>query len=75
MAGQAGSDQDQVTYRTYDDRPVSKALIDRSLRELDVRERRRRQWQRARTWLLTAVILVVLLAAAGALIWWRISTF
>jgi len=74
MSRQTRSERDQITYRTYDDRAVTRALIERTLEELEVRERRRRLWLQARTWAFTALIIILLLAVSIGIIWWRLTT-
>jgi hypothetical protein len=74
MSGQAPSDRDQITYLTYDDRAVSQAAIDRALRDVESRERRRQRLLVIRTWVLAVVLILVLLAICTALLWWRLTT-
>lgn len=73
MSRYTRSDRDQITYRAYDGRAVSGELIDRVLRELEARERRRERWRQVRSWAVIALVIIVLVAVAGAVIWWRLS--
>ena len=73
MSRYTRSERDQITYRAYDGRAVSGELIDRVLRELEARERRRERWRQIRTWASIGLIALVLLAAAAAIIWWRLT--
>jgi hypothetical protein len=66
------SDRDQMVYRTYDDRLVTRSTIDLALKALDQGERRRERLQRVRMWALTLLIVVALLAASG-LVWLRLT--
>jgi hypothetical protein len=74
MSGSTRSDRDQVTYKTYDDRPVSREAIYRALRDLEVRQRRRERLARFRAWSLIVVAVLVVLALCTALIWWWATT-
>lgn len=73
MTRQTRSDQDQITYRTYDDRAITRALIDRTLQELDLRQRRQHRWQLVRTYALTALVVLLILAVSVGVIWWRLT--
>lgn len=74
MTRQTRSDHDQITYRTYDDRAITRALIERTLQELDVRQRRHERWQHIRTYALTALVVLLLVAVSVGVIWWRLIT-
>jgi hypothetical protein len=69
MSGSTRSDRDQVTYKTYDDRDVSREAIRRALRDLEVRRRRRERLAQLRTWAFVALAVLIVLAVAAALIW------
>lgn len=73
MSTQPQSDRDQVTYRTYDDRSISRAAIRKVLAELDNRERRMERARRFRSWFLAALVSLVLLVAFAILLW-RLAT-
>lgn len=75
MARDMQSQKHQVTYRTYDNRAISRDAIEEALRSLEARQRNRERWERAKGWVVAGIVLAVLIAVFLALIWWRLSTW
>lgn len=73
MSTQPQSDRDQITYRTYDNRAVTRSTIERAFARAESRARWHARRQTARTFLLAAVMVAVLLAAFAILVW-RLAT-
>lgn len=69
MSGSTRSDRDQVTYKTYDDRDVTREAIHRALRDLEVRRRRRERLAQLRTWVFVALAVLIVLAVVIVLVW------
>ena len=75
MARDMQSQKHQVTYRTYDNRAISRDAIEEALRSLEARQRNRERWERAKGWVVAGIVLAVLIAVFLAMIWWRLSTW
>ena len=73
MARDTQRDQDQATYRTYDNRVITRSMIERALQSTEgetLADHERRQ--RLRLWLVTAVIVIIVMVAFTAMIIWRL---
>ena len=69
MSGHTQSDRDQVTYRMYDDREVSREAIDRAVRTLEAQRRRQERLLQLRSWALVGLIVLIVAIACAALVW------
>jgi hypothetical protein len=72
MSGSTRSDRDQIIYRAYDGRVISRQTIDLALETIEARERRRAQMQQIRSWVLVTLLVIAVIGASVAVIWWRL---
>jgi len=75
LARDTQSEKDHVTYRTYDNRAVTRDMIEGAFRTLEARRRSQERWANVRTWVIAGLVTVILMVAFVILVWWRISTF
>ncbi|GAC1321781.1 MAG: hypothetical protein NVS2B16_01190 [Chloroflexota bacterium] len=75
MARDTQSEKDQVTYRTYDNRAISRDSIQDAFRLLESKQRNRERWEKIRGWVLATIVLIALMVVFVALVWWRLSSW
>lgn len=72
MARDTQSQKHQVTYRTYDNREVTRESIEAVFQKLESRRRYRELWEKARSWVIAGVIAIVLILVFIAYIYWKL---
>jgi hypothetical protein len=71
MVRRVENGQNEAIYHTFDDRLVSREIIESVIHQVEARQRRHEFLERARAWLLLGLV-VALAAAVTFVLWWHL---